>query len=67
MPKSISKHLAKDQLATLDPDITDVTFNSMFSVEDIKLAISQTECIYLNEQDLLILLEFLRKEKLKCH
>jgi hypothetical protein len=62
MPRSIDKPIAKDLLEKLDPDIQAVRFNHCNG--DLILDLDrETDYLFLNEQDLLILLEFLRKEK----
>jgi hypothetical protein len=62
MPKSIEKHIAKDVLETFDPDIQAVRFNNQNN--DLIIMIEpETKYLYLNEQDLVNLLTFLRKEK----
>lgn len=59
MPQSIKKHLTKDLLGSLDPDIVDVEHRGSF----LKLTCSYGEFFTLSEQDLVTLLNFIRETK----
>lgn len=65
MPRSLYKYIAKDVLASLDPDINAVKFDSV-SGELVIEVVLDTKTICASEQDLLSLLDFLREEKQKC-
>lgn len=57
MPRSINNYLGKDLLATLDKDIESVYLDG--DMLNVTLCENTTH-VYLNEQDLVTLLEFLR-------
>lgn len=60
MPRSIDRYLSNDLLETLDPDIRNVIV--CHDREDLQVFLgSGTGSLFFNEQDLLTLLEFLRR------
>jgi len=65
MPKSIEKHLSADLLGTLDGDISDVEYKR--GGRYLKITIytqwKDSADIAFTEQDLVTLMEFLRKSK----
>ena len=62
MPKPIDKHLSKDVLGELDPDIIDVIIKGGFE-KYLRVQLQYGQFITLTEDDLLSLLNFLRKNK----
>lgn len=59
MPKSIKTHLTQDLLDSLDPAVTDVVYVAGCA----KMILSYGERLYLNEQDLVTLLNFVRENQ----
>jgi hypothetical protein len=59
MPKIINKHLTKDLLNSLDPDIIDAELTHGY----IRIQTKHGETFNLDEQDLIVLLNFIRENK----